>query len=124
MATTENKIEISNENGCNENGSNQNNKTKNGEKEIEDNAVSETWKIKGFPEYYKTGHVSNIMTLLKLEIVDAFKKTPNNTAYVRFKSVEEKLRAKDIINGYTEKKIKRLHCIEHPNRPQYEVNNL
>eukprot|EP01084_Bolivina_argentea_P067810 123427_1 len=93
---------------------------KNIENKQDDTIVSETWKIKGFPSFYKTGHVKNIMLSLNLDIIDVYKKTPNLTAYVRFKSVAEKLRAKSIINGYTEKKIKRLHCIEHPNRKQYE----
>lgn len=94
--------------------------TENKSNQNEKNEISETWKVKGFPEYYKTGHVKNIMTSLKLDVIDVFKKTPNNTAYVRFKCVEDKLNAKDIINGYTEKKIKRLHCIETPNRKQYQ----
>ena len=83
--------------------------------------ISETWKVKGFPQFFRTGHVKNIMETLELDTIDVFKKTPNVCAYIRFKSLDEKLRAESIINSYTTKKIKRLHCIEHPNRKQYEV---
>eukprot|EP01083_Nonionella_stella_P009372 27018_1 len=86
----------------------------------EDTTVSATWKVKGFPEYFKTGHVKNVLSALGLDVIDVHKKSPNITAYVRFKSVAEKLRAQPIIDAHTEKKIKRLRCIEHPNRKQYE----
>ena len=82
---------------------------------------SETWKIKGFPSYFKSGHVTHTMQVLELDVLDVFKKRPpSDSAYVRFKSVAAKLAAESIINAHTQKKIKRLHCIETPNRAQYD----
>lgn len=86
---------------------------------IEKDTNSETWKINGFPNYYKTGHVKRIMQDLGLSCIDVFKKSPNTNAFVRFVSKDEKVRAQSLINNYTAKKIKKLHCIPHPNRSQF-----
>ena len=34
------------------------------------NFISETWKVKGFPSFYKTGHVKNLMIELGPNIID------------------------------------------------------
>ena len=85
----------------------------------EEAEISETWRVDGLPSFYKTAHLRRILEDLHIEFVDVFKKTPSYKGFVRFPTIEEKLRAKELLENHTIKsgaKIIQLKCKEVKNR--------
>ena len=88
---------------------------------MEEKQPSLTWKIKGFPAYFRIGHVKRILDDLNVKYCDVFKQQPSQVAYVRFISLKDKMDYKNVLLGYKTKKIKELKLLETDDRPEYEV---
>lgn len=80
--------------------------------------ISETYKIRGIPHYWKSGHLESFLEKLGIKVTFITKRVPSYTAILRFPNKDEKVKAFKILTTFSDETIpiKRINCTEIPNK--------